>query len=103
MPTAPKTNKPKKVFKVDIQRASASSRGYDRNWRNARIAYLRKNPLCEKCKAEGVTKQALDIDHITPLSEGGKRLSFDNMMALCRRCHNAKTHGHSYNPRMKED
>jgi 5-methylcytosine-specific restriction protein A len=79
--------------KKHYSRPNTCKRGYDRQWRKVRLAYLQCNPLCEQCLKEGITTPALDVDHIVPLSKGGERLDFDNLQALCRRCHNKKTHG----------
>ena len=74
-------------------RPTSTARGYDRNWRKTRLAYLQTQPLCEACLRWGRVTPAYDVDHVTPLSMGGARLDFDNLRALCRRCHNKKTHG----------
>lgn len=42
---------------------------------------------CEKCGRRG---RALEVDHVIPLSEGGTS-DPDNLQALCRDCHLAKT------------
>jgi 5-methylcytosine-specific restriction protein A len=68
-------------------RASVTERGYDETWRRVRIAYLRKQPLCEICEKNGLTVPAVLVHHIRPISEGGARLDANNLMALCRECH----------------
>ena len=35
-------------------------------WRRIRAAHLKANPLCVFCKERGITKQAEQVDHITP-------------------------------------
>lgn len=72
-------------------RPSAAQRGYDTKWRKVRRSYLREHPLCEHCEDRDRVRAAKDVDHITPLSEGGARLDPDNFQALCRACHNRKT------------
>lgn len=74
-----------KVF--DSRRGSAASRGYDANWIAARNIYIKSHPMCEQCLTKNRYNLARQVHHIIPLSEGGSRLSFDNLMALCERCH----------------
>lgn len=73
-------------------RENATSRGYDGTWRLARARYLKSNPLCVKCLAEGRFTPATVVDHIVP-HRGDKELFWDvkNWQALCSRCHNEKT------------
>ena len=44
--------------------------------------------VCQMC---GMSSQHLDIDHIIPKSLGGNEWHPDNLQALCRTCHEAKT------------
>lgn len=60
-------------------------------WKKFRAWYIGKNPLCEMCKAKGVIAQADVIDHIVEISDGGAKLSEDNVQSLCNRCHAHKT------------
>lgn len=73
-------------------RENAASRGYDGKWRIARKRYLRKNPLCVKCMAEGVITPATVVDHIIP-HRGNQKLFWDesNWQPLCKNCHDRKT------------
>ena len=48
--------------------------------------YNRKHPLCEDCYANGVLKEAEEVHHIVPLSDGGTH-DRRNLVALCRSCH----------------
>lgn len=72
-------------------RGSASQRGYDRRWRKYRQAYLHEHPLCVACKEEGRTTAATDLDHITPVNDGGDFWDPDNHQPLCHSCHSRKT------------
>lgn len=49
-----------------------------------------REPLCVKCKARGIVKQVDEIDHIIPLSQGGKD-DETNRQSLCFDCHRIKT------------
>lgn len=83
----------------DRRRGSAHSRGYDKAWANLRKTYLSVFPLCERClKAQRVTP-AQDVHHIKPIAvEPDLRLSWSNLEALCRPCHNRHHHGTSGEP-----
>ena len=69
-------------------RPSAAKRGYDRQWRKARRAYLARHPLCVRCKATGRTVTASEVDHIVP-HRGDRKLFWDltNWQPLCKSCH----------------
>ncbi len=73
-------------------RESAAERGYDRKWEKARKAFLRRNPLCAACTAEGKLTPATVVDHIIP-HRGDKRLFWDegNWQPLCKKHHDRKT------------
>ena len=75
-------------------------------WRKARKAYWQKvGGLCEKCLAKGLYTPAEQVHHIKPLKpedldNPALTTGFDNLMALCERCHeeehNKFTHGGRY-------
>lgn len=67
----------------DRERGSAHSRGYDTTWRKLRLMILRRTPLCTVC---GDYKD-LEVHHIKPISEGGKRLDPKNLQVMCGFCH----------------
>jgi 5-methylcytosine-specific restriction protein A len=71
-------------------RTSAARRGYGRAWRAKRLAYLRAQPLCRACEAEGRVTAAHEVDHIVPLSRGGAD-DETNYQPLCKACHSRKT------------
>ena len=72
-------------------------------WRATRAAFLRDNPLCVRCKANGLFIQAMVVDHVLPLKDGGERFNRINLQSLCVSCHNRKTaietHAKSFKPR----
>jgi 5-methylcytosine-specific restriction protein A len=78
----------------DLRRGSAASRGYGSNWRRLRGLVLSRVPLCSDIwgvHAEiGEVVVATEVDHITPLSEGGTN-RMDNLQPLCKSCHSKKT------------
>lgn len=71
---------------------SAGKRGYNSKWQRKRKLFLKKHPLCEKCKAEGKYIEASVVDHIVP-HRGDESLMWDenNWQALCKPCHDNKT------------
>lgn len=80
------------VQATDAKRGSASSRGYNRKWQKARATYLAREPLCVKCKCEGVMRAATVVDHIIP-HKNDQDLFWDtsNWQSLCKPHHDRKT------------
>lgn len=79
--------------RVHESRGSAHSRGYGRKWREARLGYLARHPLCVHCLARGYVTASIEVDHIVPHC-GDPALFWDaenNWQALCKPCHSAKT------------
>lgn len=74
---------------ADAARPSSDARGYDRRWRRIRLGVLAEHPFCQ---TPGCPWPASEVDHIVPLSAGGTH-DRDNLQALCKRCHSAKTMG----------
>jgi len=72
----------------DQRRGSASSRGYNVRWRKARITFLKREPVCVCCTANGVVHPANTVDHIVP-HRGDTSLFWDtsNWQSLCSWCH----------------
>jgi 5-methylcytosine-specific restriction protein A len=63
----------------------------NRRWQKIQAEQLRREPSCRLCRAEGKQTQALEVNHILALADGG---SFDdpgNLQSLCRGCHWQKT------------
>ena len=63
------------------------SRKYGRDWKRIRSRYAAEHPFCEKCFAEGCMTLMDEVHHILPVSQGGTH-DWDNLMSLCRSCHN---------------
>jgi 5-methylcytosine-specific restriction protein A len=76
----------------ESNRGSAAKRGYDSQWRKARVYFLIKHPLCVHCEKEGTIGAAMVVDHIKP-HKGDKDLFWDrnNWQPLCKRHHDIKT------------
>ncbi|QTI79012.1 HNH endonuclease [Roseomonas marmotae] len=76
----------------DKAAGSASSRGYDRDWRKLREHVLAEEPLCRICTKEGRVTPATEVDHIQPLRFRPElRLVRSNVRPLCSPCHRAVT------------
>ncbi|GAH40763.1 unnamed protein product, partial [marine sediment metagenome] len=74
----------------DANRESAAKRGYDRRWGKLCNLYLASHPLCELCESRKRIVPAAEVHHIVPKSRGGGD-EIENLMSLCRACHNALT------------
>lgn len=65
-------------------------------WRKARRVFLDAHPnhsLCAVCLKRGEVQRSTVVDHIIAISAGGARLSEENFMPMCDKCHNKKS-GH---------
>lgn len=91
MPTKPQVYRAYQPVKPRENRDSAAKRGYGHKWRIARLAFLRDNPLCVQCEAEGRIEPATDVDHIVP--HKGDEVSFwqGEWQGLCEHHHGIKT------------
>jgi len=65
-----------------------------RTWRELRLYFLSKNPLCEICKQHDKITLAQEVHHKIPISAGKTKeqkqiIGFDieNLQALCIDCH----------------
>ena len=56
-------------------------------WANTREKVLNRDPICKVCDA-ALSEQ---VDHITPLSQGGARYTLTNLQGICVRCHAIKS------------
>ena len=76
----------------DEARPSAAMRLYDRWWRRESKLFLRKNPKCVDCEADGRTEAATIVDHVIP-HRGDRELFRDrsNWQGLCKPHHDTKT------------
>lgn len=70
----------------DLQRGTAAERGYDHDWRKARLDALERDGwVCVWCGQPANT-----VDHLVPLAHGGARLDPTNLAASCGRCNSAR-------------
>lgn len=45
--------------------------------------------LCELCKEKGIIREGIDVHHLVEISKDwSKRLDYDNLVLLCKDCHN---------------
>lgn len=65
----------------DRTRTSAAQRGYDGRWRILRDLKLRADPMCE---AQGCRHQATMVHH---KDKNPHNNADDNLMSVCRTCH----------------
>lgn len=73
------------------ERSSDVHKKYGRAWKRIRDRYYVAHPYCERCYAEGRMTPAEEVHHILPVSKGGRHTD-DNLMSLCRSCHNKIHH-----------
>lgn len=79
----------------NLHRADAKTtkqKGYDGRWRRARTRFLRRYPLCVRCRAKGKFVVATVVNHVIP-HRGDQGLFWDesNWQPLCKSCHDTKT------------
>ncbi|WP_390905463.1 HNH endonuclease [Occallatibacter riparius] len=83
---------PRKQY--DKARGSAASRGYDRDWQAVREEFIKENPLCQDCLELNPPRPtpATEAHHVLKVVERPDlRLRKDNLRALCKECHSART------------
>lgn len=71
-------------------RIAATPRTRGRKWVNRRKDWLMSHPLCCDCQAEGLIRQADEVDHDVPLWKGGAD-DESNFKSRCKEHHAAKT------------
>ena len=60
-------------------------------WRMLRATILEREPLCRACSDAGRVELAKVVDHIHPVTDGGKFFDELNLQPLCTSCHNSKS------------
>lgn len=67
-------------------------RGYGFDWQKFRAAFIQQHPLCMDCLAEDISTAATEVHHRCKIKDRPDlRLEAENCMALCGRCHDART------------
>jgi 5-methylcytosine-specific restriction protein A len=65
-------------------------------WRTLRRAFLASVPLCHDCRQRGLMVYATEVHHIKERRDFPElAFDWDNLMALCKACHNAKRRRHA--------
>lgn len=78
---------------ADRRRGTSTERGYGAAWRRVRDRIMRRDGgvcRCAECKQLGRIREAHEVDHIVPKAQGGTD-DDDNLQAINRECHKAKT------------
>ncbi len=60
-------------------------------WRRLRDSFIRMHPLCAECDRHALVTPGEVVDHVKELKDGGDPWDVDNLMTLCRSCHQKKT------------
>ncbi|CAM0037728.1 HNH endonuclease [Vibrio phage D164] len=60
-------------------------------WKKLRASYIDEHPLCESCLRFDILEDAVVVDHIKELADGGSHTDRDNLQSLCDSCHKRKT------------
>lgn len=93
MPTINKPPRKPRTPTPETDRRELRQSGYNTSaWRNARAAYLMKQPLCEHCLSKGKVKPAEHVHHKRSPFTGCEvnwalMLDQENLEALCATCH----------------
>jgi 5-methylcytosine-specific restriction endonuclease McrA/shikimate kinase len=70
---------------------SPKERGYGWTWTKIRkLVMLRDGGICQVCLANNIIKEATEVDHIVPKTQGGTDEDH-NLQAICKSCHQDKT------------
>jgi 5-methylcytosine-specific restriction endonuclease McrA len=85
MPYKAPTVTPRRGKVVELKREGQRN-GSSRRWRAFRLWWLRHNPLCVFCP-----RGATEVDHITPLIQGGGEFDPENVRSVCDGCHDRLT------------
>jgi 5-methylcytosine-specific restriction endonuclease McrA len=75
---------------MPLDRSSRQSFYKSKRWKNARVIFLKRNPVCKLCDAVGDVTPATVVDHVIP-HRGSSVLFWDqrNWQPLCKRCHDS--------------
>ncbi len=86
------------IHKAKIHRTPSGEQGsYNNAWHKMSKAYRRANPLCECCIVLGIMTDITPgdykgcVDHMIPITRGGSMYNLNNLLALCKSCHDTKS------------
>src|SRR5688572_11599751 len=80
-----------RVEVIGIARVTTGTRRIrGRALQTRRATWFRYHPLCVLCETKGRVSAAIELDHVIPLSKGG-RDDESNIQGLCIDCHEEKT------------
>ena len=86
------------IHKAKLHRTPSGEQGnYNNAWAKMSKAYRRANPLCECCLVLGVMTDITPgeykgcLDHMIPITRGGSMYNLNNLLALCKSCHDTKS------------
>ena len=69
---------------------TTTQRGYGADWQRVSRMVRREEPLCVVCKAAGRARAATEVHHVAKVKDApGRRLDRQNLMSVCRECHEA--------------
>ena len=72
-------------------------------WHRLRNLKLNKNPLCERCEAQGLTEGAVIVHHIVPVRDGGPKFpKLEGLEALCISCHSLHHNTQEYSKEQRK-
>lgn len=85
----------KKKRKNSLRRQERQKLYQLKQWRDLSKQYRMEHPLCERCLAEGRTKESQQVHHLVSPFEWGlseeeklkRLLNPNNLQALCVQCH----------------
>jgi 5-methylcytosine-specific restriction protein A len=49
------------------------------------------DPLCERCRANGRIKAAVEVHHRMAVRDGGDPLDIEGLESLCKSCHSRES------------
>jgi len=85
----------------DAERPSSTQRGYDREWRELRAAFIVEHPLCS---VPGCGEPTVDVDHLEDVrAHPERRLDPANLRPYCHRHHAQRTARDQGFARRRED
>ncbi|WP_334051006.1 HNH endonuclease [Burkholderia cepacia] len=79
------------TWRPDTVRGNRHARGYGSAWERIRMRILRRDTgLCQPCLQTSRVTPATAVDHVISKARGGTDHD-ENLQAICRDCHAAKT------------